>query len=104
MRAGSIIALIFVIDFRRGVQRLFQVVSTDQRGRPVNAIFFHNPFRNINPAGFAVHFLVGKLLAENGVQIFLGQRLHRAGVQQRVGLLRHIRAEVIPLCRHLVFG
>ena len=102
--AGGVVALKLIVDLRRGAQRLFQMVGPDQRRRAIHLVDFLNLLRDIHIGRLAVHLLMGQRLTENGIQFLLLQWLQRAGIQQRVRLLGHIRPEIIPLLRHLVFG
>ena len=104
VRTGSVVALEFVINSCRGIERLFEVVCANQRGRTINHVLLENRLGDVDITGFAVHLLMCKFFAENGVQRLFGDRLAGRRIQHRVGLFRHIGAHVVPLLGHLLFG
>ncbi len=104
MTARGVIPLEFIINLGGCAECFFQIVCAHQRRGAVNFVHFLHFFGNIHIARFTVHFLMRQFLAEYRVQIFFGGRLSRGRVQHRVGLFLHIRAKVVPLLRHLVFG
>ena len=102
--AGSVVALKFVVDFRRRIQRLFEIVRPDKRRRAENAVKILYLFRNVDIAVSRVEFLITQFLTEDRQQIVPADRLMGARMQVGIGLLLHIRPQVVPLLRHLLFG
>ena len=102
--AGGVVALELVVDAGGGVQGLLQLIGPDQRGRAVHQVDVPHRLGDVHEGGGGVHLLVGQGLTEDGVELLLLQGLQGAGIQEGVGLLLHVGAEVIPLTGHLVFG
>ena len=102
--AAGVVALKFVINFRRRVQLLFKAVRARQRRGTVHLVEVQNFLRNRNFARVVVQLLLHELLAEHVLQLLGGHGLQRLRVQQRRGLFLHIRAHIVPIFRHLIFG
>ena len=102
--ARGVVALEFVIDFGGCAEFFFEVVRANQRRGTVNFIHFLHFFGNVDIPRGVVHFLMCQFLTEYGVQIRFCGGFARGGIDHRVGQFFHIRPQVIPLFRHLVFG
>lgn len=66
MTAGGIVSLKFVIDLRRGLERLFQTVSPYQRRRAVHFVEVLDFPGNRDEAVVVIEFLPNELVTENG--------------------------------------
>ena len=103
VRAGGVVALELVVDFRRGLQLLFQTVGAHERRRAVHLIKVTDLVRDGDLAVVVVKLLTDELVAEYGAQIVERHRRAGGGIAQRRGLDLHVRADVIPCARHFVF-
>ncbi|MPM85775.1 hypothetical protein SDC9_132856 [bioreactor metagenome] len=103
MAAGGIVAFEFVENSGRGVERLFEEVGPDQRRGPVHLVKIQNFFRNVEPGRGIVELLNRQIVAEHMAELLEGHRLKGAGIEQRSGLVLHMRPDVVPLLRHLLF-
>ena len=103
VRAGGVVALKFIVNFRRCLQLFFQTVCPHQRRRTVHLVKIADLLRDGDLPVVVIQLLPDQLVTENGAQIVKAHRLTRAGVQQRRGLVFHVRTDVIPARRHLIF-
>ena len=99
--AGCIVALKFVIDFRRGAEFFFQTVCAHQRRRTVHLVKVTNFLRNGNIRRVIVQFLLDQFVAEDRAQIVKAHGLAGAGVHERRGFIFHVCANIIPILGHL---
>ena len=104
VRPGGVVALKFVVNLCRGVQRFFQLIGADQGGGTVHFVHVLHSLGNVDVLRGAVQLLLCQFLAENGEQVLQCDGLQGAGVEHGVRLLRHHGAEIEPLFGHLVFG
>ena len=99
--SGCIVALKFVIDFRRGAEFFFQTVCAHQRRRTVHLVKVTNFLRNGNIRRVIVQFLLDQFVAEDRAQIVKAHGLAGAGVHGRRGFIFHVCANIIPILGHL---
>ena len=98
-----VVAFELVVYLRRSVEGLFKIVRPAERRRSVYLIYVHHLVRYVEISRFAVHLLCRKLFAEHGIEILQLGRFSRRRIYHGSGLLLHVRSEVIPLLRYLVF-
>lgn len=103
MAAGGVIALEFAVDLCGRAQFLFEIVGADERRGTEGFVIFHNLIGDIDIAGCGIKLLLCKLLAEDRIQLFELEGLHRPRVQKWSGLLLHIGSQIIPLPRDPLF-
>ena len=96
-------AFVLEVDLRGGVEGLFEPRGTHQRSRTPYFVDLLHLFGNIDEA-FGGHLLVDEFLGEDRRHLLLGDGLFGLGMQWREGFRGHIGHDVVPLCRHLVFG
>ncbi len=96
VRAGRAHALVFEVDARRRIQRLFQAAGTDQRAWAPHLVDVQHRCRNIHIT-LGGHFLGDQGIREQGRQVRRGHRLTGAGMQHRGHRFREVRHDVVPL-------
>ena len=101
MAAGGIVAFKLVIDLRRCAELFLQAVGPDQRRRTVHLVEIADLLRDGDIRRVVVQLLLDQLVTENGAQIVEAHGLAGAGVDQRRGLVLHVRADVVPILGHL---
>ena len=104
MAAGGVVAFKLVVDLRGGTERLLEAVGTDQRRGTVHLIEILDLLRDVDVGGGVVQLLLYQLLTEYAREFLGGHRLTGAGVEQRRGLVLHIRAQVVPFLRDILLG
>ena len=102
--AGGVIALKLVVNFRGGLELFLQAVGPDQGGGTVHLVEVTDLLGNRNIGGVVVQLLLDQLVAEHGPQVVEAHGGAGTGIQQGRGLGLHIRPDVVPGFRHLVFG
>ena len=102
--AARVAALKFVINLCRRIQCFFQIICTHQRRRTEHPIVLAHFFRNVNIAVGLVEFLLCQLGAEHRLQICQLYRLVCCRIEHRAMLCFHIRANIVPLLRDLIFA
>ena len=80
---------------------LLQLIGTYQGSRAIELIFVKHLLRDIYPTVFHVQFLFRALLREDMRKILPCQWLFRLRMDRRQWFVRHIRKDIIPLCRNL---
>ena len=103
MGAAGVVALELIVDLGGGLQLFLQAVCTDQRSGTVHFIEAQDLLGNGEISGVLIHLLLCQLGAEHVGQLLCRHGLTRCGVQQRSGLVLHIRTEIVPSLRHLAF-
>ncbi len=103
MRTGCVVALKFIVNFSWGLQFFLQAVGPHQRRRTIHLVKIADFLRNIKVSRIIVQLLLHQLPAEYLLQLSRRHRLQSARVQQRRRLVLHIRPQIIPLLRHLIF-
>ena len=98
--AGGTDALVFVINVRRRVQRLFQSHRAQQRRGPPQRINVAHRFGDFDPRRGA-DFLLDEVSRENRLQRFRRHRLFGARMQRRRQRFGKIGVEVIPCGRNV---
>ena len=104
VRAGGVVALELVVDVGGRAERLLEEVGAHERRRPVHLVEVGDLLRDREELRVVVELLLHQLLAEDVGQLPGRAGLARGGVQQRRGLVLHVRAEVVPRGRDVVFG
>ena len=104
MAAGGVVALELIVDVGGGVQLLLQTVGANQRGRTVHLVEIPYLLGDGDIRGGIVQFLLHQLAAEHMAQLLRRHRLEGGGMQQRRGLVGHIRTHVVPVPRQLVLS
>ena len=104
MRTGGVVALKLIIDLRGRLELFLQTVGAHQRRGAVHLVEIADVLRDLKEGGIVVQLLPHQLVAENRRQILKAHRLSGAGIQQRSRLHLHVRADIIPCSRHLIFG
>ena len=99
-RAG---AFVFVVNFRRCIQRFFQFNRANQRRWTPGQIFVAHFLGNADPA-FLAHFLFDQFQRKNRRQVLRSNRLQGPRVQRRIQRLRQVGLNVVPGFRHLAFA
>ena len=103
MASGGVVAFEFVVDLGGGPQCLFQAVSPYQRGGTVHLVEVLDLLGDVDVRIIVVQLLLYQFLAEHRTQ-FLGRHgLQRARIEQRSRFVLHVRTDVVPLFRDLVF-
>ena len=102
MRAGGVVALELVVNFGRRAQRLFQEGRVDERRGAVHPVKVQNRLRDVDHRCGLVQLLLYQLLAEDRLHLLRRERFTRAGVNQRRGLVLHVRPQIVPLLRNLM--
>ena len=102
--ARGVVALKLVVDVGGGVQLLLQAVGPHQRRRTVHLVEVTDLLRDGDVGGGVVQLLLHQLVTEHMAQLLRRHGLERAGVQQRRGLVGHIRTHVVPVPRQLVLA
>ena len=104
MAAAGVVALKLVVDLRGRAQLLLQTVGAHQRRGTVHLVEIHDLLRDVEESGVVVQLLLHQLLTEDAAHLLGGQGLAGAGIERGRGLVLHVRAEVVPFGRDLVFG
>ena len=102
--AGGVVALELVINLRGGLELLLQTVGAHQRRGTVHLIEVADILGDLKVGSGVVHLLLHQLGAEHAAQLLGGHGFQGAGVQQRCGLVGHVRANVVPIFGHLILG
>ena len=103
MASGGVVAFEFVVDLGGGPQCLFQAVGPYQRGGTVHLVEVLDLLGDVDVRIIVVQLLLYQFLAEHRTQ-FLGRHgLQRARIEQRSRFVLHVRTDVVPLFRDLVF-
>ena len=102
--AGRVVALELVVYLRGRVQRLFKEVRAHQRRRAVHLVEIVHLRGDRDQRRDVVEFLLHELVAEHMSELLGGHGLFRRRVQQRRGLVLHVRADVVPRLREFVLG
>jgi hypothetical protein len=89
---------------RRGAEHLLEGIGADDRAGAVHLVERPDAVGDGDEGVFAVEFLIGQLAAKQRQQFIARDGLQRAGVEHRVGLVRHDGLEVQPRLGELVFG
>ena len=104
MTAGGVVALELIVDLRRGLKLLLQAIGPYQRRGTVHLIEVANVLGDLKIGGGIVQLLLHQFGAEHTAQLLGGHGLECGGVQQRRGLVGHVRPDVIPIFGHLILG
>ena len=104
MGTGGVVALKFVVDFRRRSQLLLQAVGPDQGRGPVHFVEIPYLCGDLEIGGVVVQLLPYQLGAEYALQLLGGHGLAGAGVEKGGRLVLHIGPEIVPGHRHFVLG
>ena len=104
MAAGGVVALELIVDFGRGSKRFLQEVCPHKRRWPVHLVEILNFLRDVKERSVVIQFLTAEFLAKYGSQFLKGHRLERTRVEQRCGLVLHIRTHIVPLFRNLILA
>ena len=99
--AGRAHAFVFVIDLRGRAQGLFEPVGPEHRRRPPERVDVEDLLRDIDPARRA-HFLFDERHGKDGLEVVRSDGLLRARVERRLGQVRHVRHDVVPLGRYFL--
>ena len=103
MRARRIVALKLVIDLRRRVEKLLQIIGADERRRTEHPIKIEDPLRNGNALITLIELLLDARITKYRRKIVARTRLLRRGIQKRRMLRLHVRFDVVPCLWHLLF-
>ena len=101
--AGGVVALKLVVDLRGRVERLFETVGAHERGGTVHLVKAADLLRNGDERRVVVQLLLNELFAEYTAELCGGHGLARTGIEQRRGLVFHVRAKIVPCLRHIGF-
>ena len=104
MRARSIVAFEFIIDFRGRIENTFEKISAHQRRRAEGFIKIADIFGNFDIFVGVVQFLIDTFVAEHRTQVFFGAGFARRGIQKGIVRTLHVRLHVIPRTRHFLLG
>ena len=94
--AGGVVALEFVVDLGRGLELFLQTVGPDQGGGAVHLVEVPDLVGDGDFPGVVVQLLADQLVAEHGAQILVAHGLAGGRVEQRGGLVLHVRTDVVP--------
>ena len=103
VRAGRVVALKFVVNFGGRVQQLFQEIRSYKGRGTEGAVEVADAVGNADVLVRLVEFLIDALVAEHGTQVVLGAGLHGRGIDEGRVLRLHVRFNIIPCLRHLLF-
>ena len=99
--AGGAVALVFVVNVRGRLQRLFETHRAQKRGGAVKRQNVPHFLRNFNRP-LRAHLLLDEIFWKNCRQHFRRDGLTRAGVQGRRNWLGEICRQVIPVRRNIL--
>ncbi len=102
--AGGVVALEFIVDPGGGLEFFLQAVGPDQGGRSIHFVEIPDFIRDGNFPGIVVQFLADELITEDGAQILVAHGLAGGRVEQRGGLVLHVRPDVVPGAGQFLFG
>ena len=89
MAAGRRDALVLEIDVGGSSESLLKLIGPHERSAAVGGVLLAHFLRDGDPLVRLVEFLVGALLAEDGIKILGLERLPGAGMKEREGLVGH---------------
>ena len=101
--AGGAGAFVFVINVRRGLERLLEAHRAQQRRRPPERVNVADLVGDRDPA-VGAHFLFDEVFRENRQQGFRRYRLFGARMQRRRQRFRKVRQQIIPLFGNVSLG
>ena len=103
MASAGVVALKLVVNLCGSVQRLFEEVRSDQGRGTVHLVEVLDLLGNVDVSVGGVELLSDELIAEYGSQLLGGHRLVSSRIEQRRGLVLHIRAYVVPFGGNFAF-
>src|SRR5947207_1789175 len=96
-------SLIFVIDTRWCIQRLFQASCTEEWTRSPLQVYLAHRFRNLN-IRLSTHFLHDKRHREERSEVVWCHRLFCTWMQNWFWRFGKIGHDVVPRTRHFIFS
>ena len=100
--AGGVVALELVVYLRRCAERLFEEVRPHERRGAEHPVEVADRLRYLEKRRCLVKLLRDKFVAEHVRKVLCRARRSGRGVEERRGLLFHVRAHVVPTFRQLV--
>ena len=104
VRTGSVVALELVVDFGGRTEGLLKKVGTHERRRTIHLVEVAHGTRNRNVGRGVIEFLLHALRAEDVLKLLRRHRLQRRRIQERSGLLLHVRPHIVPRRRQLILA